>query len=125
MNVTIPRVRRMMSSFRWQAIVLRQRRYQPGPGPIRGETAAPRGEVSCGPDGLSSLSARRVRQAGLTRLALLGLIIGSTMINVYAQAPGTNRVAAIFQNQLTLVESDVVSLAEAMPAEQRRGDSRW
>jgi hypothetical protein len=40
------------------------------------------------------------------------------MINVYAQAPGTNRVAAIFQNQLTLVESDVVSLAEAMPAEK-------
>src|SRR4029077_11777677 len=29
-----------------------------------------------------------------------------------------NRVAAIFQNQLTLVESDVVSLAEAMPADR-------
>jgi len=38
------------------------------------------------------------------------------MTNAVAQGTGTNRVAAIFQNQLSLVESDVVSLAEAMPA---------
>jgi DinB family protein len=40
------------------------------------------------------------------------------MTDVRAQGPGTNRVAAIFQNQLSLVESDVVSLAEAMPADR-------
>ncbi len=40
------------------------------------------------------------------------------MTDVRAQVAGTNRVAAIFQNQLTLVESDVVSLAEAMPADR-------
>src|SRR4051812_22388487 len=40
------------------------------------------------------------------------------MTNVLAQAPGSNRVAAIFQNQLSLVESDVVGLAEAMPADR-------
>ena len=38
--------------------------------------------------------------------------------DVRAQGTGTNRVAAIFQNQLTLVESDAVSLAEAMPADR-------
>src|SRR5689334_6413276 len=36
---------------------------------------------------------------------------------VPAPVPG-NRVATIFQNQLTLVENDVVSLAQAMPAER-------
>ena len=40
------------------------------------------------------------------------------MTNVLAQGPGGNRVSAIFQNQLSLVESDVVSLAEAMPADK-------
>lgn len=46
------------------------------------------------------------------------VLIGSTMTNVLAQGPGGNRVSAIFQNQLSLVESDVVSLAEAMPADK-------
>jgi hypothetical protein len=32
--------------------------------------------------------------------------------------PPTNRVSSIFQNQLTLVENDMVSLAEAMPADK-------
>jgi DinB superfamily len=60
-----------------------------------------------------------IHQAGLTGPALLVvLFVGSMMTNVFAQGPGANRVAAIFQNQLTLVESDVVSLAEAMPAEK-------
>jgi hypothetical protein len=38
------------------------------------------------------------------------------MNNAFAQAAGGNRVAAIFQTQLSLVEGDVVGLAEAMPA---------
>lgn len=46
------------------------------------------------------------------------LLLGSTMTEAFAQVPGGNRVATIFQNQLSLVESDVVSLAEAMPAEK-------
>ena len=54
----------------------------------------------------------------MARPALVVILIGSTMTNVFAQGLGTNRVASIFQNQLTLVESDVVSLAEAMPAEK-------
>ena len=53
------------------------------------------------------------------RIALLSLLlIGCAMTDAFAQAPGGNRVATIFQNQLSLVESDVVSLAEAMPAEK-------
>ena len=32
--------------------------------------------------------------------------------------PTGNRVATLFQNQLTLVETDIVSLAEAMPADR-------
>jgi len=35
----------------------------------------------------------------------------------HAQTPA-NRMAAVYQNQLTLVESDVVGLADAMPAEK-------
>jgi DinB family protein len=40
------------------------------------------------------------------------------MTNASALPQGGNRVAAIFQNQLSLVESDVVGLAEAMPPEK-------
>lgn len=46
------------------------------------------------------------------------LLIGSTMTNAFAQVPGGNRVSTIFQNQLSLVENDVVRLAEAMPADK-------
>lgn len=53
------------------------------------------------------------------RIAVISvLLIGCAMTDAFAQAPGANRVATIFHNQLSLVESDVVSLAEAMPADR-------
>jgi hypothetical protein len=51
-------------------------------------------------------------------LLLAALLSGNTMTDAFAQGQGGNRVAAIFQNQLSLVESDIVGLAEAMPSEK-------
>src|SRR5215203_6105037 len=55
----------------------------------------------------------------LRQLPFLVIVVSLISQSVMAdQAPKSNRVAAIFQNQLTLVENDVVSLAEAMPADK-------
>lgn len=53
------------------------------------------------------------------RLPLMAIVVSFISQSVMAgQVPKSNRVAAIFQNQLTLVENEVVSLAEAMPADK-------
>jgi len=51
-------------------------------------------------------------------LLLAALLSGNTMTDAFAQGQGGNRVATIFQNQLSLVESDIVGLAAAMPSEK-------
>ncbi len=54
-----------------------------------------------------------------TPLILLFVALSYTSAPVVlAQSSNSNRVAPIFQNQVTLVETDLVSLAEAMPADK-------
>jgi hypothetical protein len=44
------------------------------------------------------------------------VVMTPTAPGAHAQTPA-DRMATVYQNQLTLIESDVVSLAEAMPAD--------
>jgi hypothetical protein len=111
-----------MMSFRRLAMDVGQWWYQHR----RGEAAAlcapgswRRGPLSLGADEVSPLLARKVSAPAVPTAIWLApvLLIGCMMTDVLAQAPGGNRVSTIFQNQLSLVEHDVVSLAEAMPAD--------
>ena len=56
-----------------------------------------------------------MRQALIGAVVLLGV---TGAVEAQSAVPATNRVSAIFQNQLTLVETDLVGLAEAMPEDR-------